>query len=280
MYENYWKLNDKPFRNTPDPHYFFFTRQYEEALARALYVVTEGQGAMLLTGDCGCGKTVLTRILVDELDPARFEVALLPNPNLSPEDFLGEILRQFGFDVTGLPKQRRLERLGEFLVHTRRRGAATLVIVDEGQAVRDPATLEEIRLLLNFQQDRSFYLSLILTGQPELRERVDELPQLSQRLAVKHHLSGLDPEESLAYLRHRLAVAGGENGIFTAGAEKAMVEASGGVPRKLNLIADLSLLAGFGKTAPVVDEELVREVAADIHDSDFVRVGADAQSPV
>lgn len=264
MYEKYWNLLDKPFRNTPDPHYFFFARQYEEALARALYVVTEGQGAMLLTGDCGCGKTLLTRVLVDELDSARYEVALVPYPNLSPEEFLGEILRQFGFQTAGWSKSRMLETLGEFLVHTQERGASTLVIVDEGQVVQDDSTLEEIRLLLNFQQDRSFFLSLLLVGQPELCQRVETKPQLSQRLTVKYHITGLNRDDSLRYLHHRLAVAGGKGEIFTSGAEKIIAEMGGGVPRKLNLIADLSLLAGFGKVVPLVDEDLVHEVVADI----------------
>lgn len=264
MYEKYWKLDDKPFRNTPDPHYFFFARQYEEALARALYVVTEGQGAMLLTGDCGCGKTLVTRILVDELDPERYEVALVPYPNLNPEELLGEILRQFGFDAEGWSKTRMLERLGEFLVHTRRRGAATLIIIDEGQMVHNDDTLEEIRLLLNFQQDRSFFLSVILVGQPELREMVDRKPQLAQRLSVKYHLASLAPEEARKYLHHRLAIAGGAGEIFTSGAENLIIESALGVPRKINLIADMSLLAGFGRTLPLVDEDVVREVVQDI----------------
>ncbi len=267
MYEKYWKLADKPFRNTPDPQYFFFTKQYEEALARAIYVVTEGQGAMLLTGECGCGKTLLTRVLVDELDPARFEVALVPYPNLEPQELLGEILRQFGFDVADIAKMTKpemLERLEAFLDATRRRGAATLVIVDEGQAVHNDETLEEIRLLLNFQQAKSFFLSLILVGQPELRERIDTLPQLAQRLTVAYHVAPLGAEDARAYLRHRLRRAGGAEDIFTGGAEDLIIENAGGVPRNLNKISDLALLTGFGKSSPLVDEDVVREVVADL----------------
>ncbi len=263
MYEQYWKLNDNPFRNTPDPRYFYFARQYEEALARALYVVTEGQGAMLLTGDCGCGKTLLTRVLVDELDPARFEVALIPYPNLEPRELLGEILRQFGFDIVGLTRPEMIERMEKFLLSNHRRGASTLVIVDEGQVVHSDETMEEIRLLLNFQRDRSFFLTLLLVGQPELRERVESLPQLSQRLTVKYHLRALDREEALGYLRHRLSVAGGGGEIFTSGAESLIVENAGGVPRNLNYLSDLALLTGFGKSSPLVDEELVGDVVSD-----------------
>ncbi len=266
MYEDYWRLRDKPFRNTPDPRYFYFARQYEEALARALYVVTEGQGgAMLLTGDCGCGKTLLTRVLVDELDPARFEVALVPYPNLEPSELLGEILRQFGFpDAPEWTKARMLERLGAFLRHTRSRGASTLVVVDEGQVMHNDETLEEVRLLLNVQQDRSFFLSLLLVGQSELRERVDSLPQLAQRLTVKYHLSGLAPEDARGYLRHRLAAAGCREEIFTSGAEDLLIESADGIPRRLNQLADHALLAGFGKSSPLVDEVVMRDVVNDM----------------
>lgn len=268
MYEKYWRLTDKPFRNTPDPQYFFFARQYEEALARAIYVVTEGQGAMLLTGDCGCGKTLLTRVLVDELDPARFEVALVPYPNLEPDELLGEILRQFGFEVTDIArmsKPEKLERLEAFLAASQRRGASTIVIVDEGQVVHNDQTLEEIRLLLNFQQAKSFFLSLILVGQPELRERIDTLPQLSQRLTVKYHIGALSAEDSRAYLRHRVRTAGGAEDIFTGGAETLIIEAANGIPRNLNKISDLALLTGFGKSSPLIDEDIVREVVNDLH---------------
>jgi general secretion pathway protein A len=265
MYEEYWRLADKPFRNTPDPRYLFFTGQYEEALARALYVTTEGQGAMLLTGECGCGKTLFTRVLVDELDSARFEAALVTYPNLEPSELLGEILIQFGFpDSLSWSKARMLNVLGKFLLHTARRGASTLVIVDEGQSMHNDETLEEVRLLLNFQRDRSFSLSLILAGQPELREKIETKPQFSQRLAFKHHLPSLTPPESLEYLHHRLAVAGGNGDIFTDEAKSLIVGTAGGVPRRLNYLADFSLLSGFGKCLPKVDGEVVRGVANDL----------------
>jgi general secretion pathway protein A len=203
--------------------------------------------------------------LVDELDPARFEAALVAYPNLEPSELLGEILVQFGFpDALSWTKVRMLNVLDEFLLHVARRGASTLVIVDEGQSMHNDETLEEVRLLLNFQQERSFSLSLILAGQPELREKVEAKPQFSQRLAFKHHLAGLSPPESLEYLRHRLAVAGGSEDIFTNEAKNLIVETAGGIPRRLNYLADFSLLAGFGKCLPKVDREVVRGVANDL----------------
>lgn len=264
MYEQYWRLTDKPFRNTPDPRYLYFSRQHEEALTRALYAITESQGAMMLTGDCGCGKTLITRAIVDELDPERFEAALIPHPNLAADEFLREILRQFGYDPVGMDKSRLLRALEEFLIATNRRGAGTILIVDEAQMVRDPTTLEEIRLLLNFQQDRKFFLTLLLIGQSELKDVVAERPQLLQRLTVRYHLGALDQEESRLYLEHRLTVAGGDPEIFTREAEQLIVEYGCGVPRRLNHLADMALLAGFGNKAPLIDGELVRRVVDDL----------------
>ncbi|MDR3210471.1 MAG: AAA family ATPase [Planctomycetota bacterium] len=264
FYQKYWHLRDMPFRPSPDPRYFFFLPQYEEALAAALYVLTEGAGGMLLTGDCGCGKTLITRVLVDELDPERFEVALLTHPNLKPSEFLAEILRQYGLDSSGWDKSRMLAELQSFLIQTRKRGAQALVIVDEGQLVEDTLTLEEIRLLLNFQENTSFYLTLILVGQPELRDRVESKPQLQERLSVRHHLSTMSPEATRRYLEHRLERAGGGVDIFTGPAEDILVAASGGIPRRLNYLADRALLAGYSLKLPLLDDELVGRVVKQV----------------
>jgi len=266
MYEAYWSLNDRPFRNTPDPHYAFFARQHEEAMMRMLLALTEGQGAMMLTGDCGCGKTLLSHILLDELDPDRFEVALIRYPNLSAAEFLQEVLRQLGIEAAGRDKAWMLRALEEALLAVHARGGSTLLIVDEAQMVCDPMTLEEIRLLLNFQQDRKFLLTLFLLGQPELRERVAQAPQLQQRMGMSFHVGPLDEEEGLRYLAHRLAVAGGSHEIFTREGECELVRASRGIPRRLNNLADMALMAGCGRKSSLVDEELVRRVAADLRE--------------
>ncbi len=265
MYEAYWQLTDKPFRNTPDPHYLYFAKQYEEALTRMLYAVTEGQGAMLLTGEVGCGKTMLSRAILDELDPERYEVALVPYPNLSAEDLLREILGQFGYEAKGLTKAQLLQLLTRCLNEHYARGCMSVIMVDEGQMVLDEATLEELRLLLNFQQDRRFFLALILMGQPELRERVEATPQFLQRLNIRYHVGPLDEKESLRYINHRLAIAGGRDDIFTREAETLVAHASAGVPRRINSIADTVLLVGCGQQAPVIDEEIVQQVLDDLH---------------
>jgi general secretion pathway protein A len=264
MYEKYWSLNDRPFRNTPDPHYLYFSRQHEEAMTRMLYTITEGQGAMMLTGDYGCGKTLLSHILLDELDPERFEVALIHYPNLSATELLQEILRQFGYDTQGMNKVQLLQLLQGFLLANQACGCMTLIIIDEAQMVLDRMTMEEIRLLLNFQQDRRFLLTLFLLGQPELRQRIQESPQLLERLSIRFHVGNFDEEEALTYLTHRLEIAGGTNEIFTREAERMIVTASQGVPRRINNLADMALMLAFGQKAPVVDEEIVHRVVADM----------------
>ncbi|MDR0868129.1 MAG: AAA family ATPase [Planctomycetota bacterium] len=263
MYEQHWGLSDKPFRNTPDPRYFFFSPQHEEALTRMLYCILEGQGGMLLSGEVGCGKTMLARVVLDTLDAERFEAAYLTYSSLSTEEFLREILRQFGVSTLQHNRARLLSYLSDCFAAHQAAGRATLIFVDEAQLAADADTLEEMRLLMNFQQDRQFTVSLILLGQPEIREMVKASPQFQQRLTVRMHLGALNAEESRAYLHHRLRVADGREDLFTAAAETLLVEAAQGVPRRLNGLADMSLLLGYGKKAPLIDEDLARQAVAD-----------------
>jgi len=265
MYEAYWQLDEKPFANTPDARFFYFSRQHEEALTRLLYAITEDKGAMLLTGDYGCGKTLLSRTLLEHLDPERHDMALLPHPNLGPVEFLQEVLFQFGYEASdGANKADLLHLLNDCLRENDARERRTIILVDEAQQVTDKDTLEEFRLLLNFQHSRRFLVTLLLLGQPELHRTLEELPQLVQRLAVRYHLGPLEPDEAHAYLQHRLRTAGAREEIFTSGAENLIVEASEGVPRCINNLADMALLVGYGQRAPVVDEDIVRRVAADM----------------
>lgn len=264
MYEAHWGLADKPFRNTPDPHYLYFSRQHEEALTRILYCILEGQGGVMVSGEIGCGKTLLSRILIDELSPEKFEVASIVHSSLDAAGLLREMIRQFGIESAAPDKTTLLGLLGECFRAHQKAGRQTVIIIDEAQLAIDQDTLEELRLLLNFQQDRKFAVTLILLGQPELRESVKKSPQFLQRLNVRYHIGPLSREESLEYLRHRLAVAGGRHDIFTREAEELIAAASHGVPRRINGIADMALLAGFGQKAPLVDAELVRKAIADL----------------
>lgn len=264
MYERYWKLKEKPFSNTPNPRYLYMSRLHEEALMRLFYAVKGRVGGVLLTGDYGCGKTLLSRVLLRELSPLRYEMALLSAPSLGPTELLSEILYQFGAPVRASLGPSELRRaLGAFLRSCDESGRHPVVVLDEAQMLLSDS-LEEARLLLNFQRDDRFLLTLVFMGQPELKPLVTSRPQLRQRLVVRCHLGPLSQAETVLYMRHRLRVAGAEGPIFTRGAEEAVFAATAGVPREVNSLCDLSLLVGAGRGADSVGPELVRDVAEDL----------------
>ena len=265
MYEAYWGLNEKPFRNTPNPRYLYISQGHEEALTRLLYAVAERKGGMLLTGDYGCGKTLMSRVLLRELSPERYEMAIVANPNLTPCEFLQETLYQFGVGARpGASKPELLHRLETFARACAREGRHPVLLVDEAQMVRDVETLEEMRLILNLQRDEEFLMTLILSGQPELRGLVDRLPQFKQRLTLRYHLTPLDEAEAALYLKYRMSRAGAKRPVFTGAAERAVFEAAGGVPRVMNALCDLALLVGCGRGAKEIDGDLAWEVARDL----------------
>jgi general secretion pathway protein A len=265
MYEAYWGLTEKPFRNTPNPRYLYISQGHEEALTRILYAVAERKGGMLLTGDYGCGKTLMGRVLLRELSPERHEMAIVANPNLTPCEFLQETLYQFGVGARpGATKPELLHRLEAFARACAREGRHPVLLVDEAQMVRDTETLEEMRLVLNLQRDEEFLMTLILSGQPELRGLVDRLPQFKQRLTLRYHLGPLDAAEAAMYLKYRMSRAGAKRPVFTADAERAVFEASRGVPRVMNALGDLALLVGCGRGAKEIDGDLAWEVARDL----------------
>lgn len=265
MYEAHWKLKEKPFRNTPNPRFLYISQGHEEALTRLLYAVAERKGGMLLTGDYGCGKTLMSRVLLRELSPERYEMAIIANPNLSPAEFLHEVLYQFGASArAGATKPELVHRVEAFARACRREGRHPVLVVDEAQMVRDLETLEEMRLILNLQRDEEFLLTLILVGQPELKRLVEKLPQFKQRLTLRYHLGPLSQAEAALYIRYRMSKAGARRPIFTPDAERAIFEATRGVPREINALADLALLVGCGRGAREIGRDAVWEVARDL----------------
>ena len=263
MYLRHWGLSLRPFSNTPDPRFIYCSRGHEEALTRLFYTVCEEKGAMVLTGEVGCGKTLLARCFIGELDPGRFELAVIARADLSPEELLGEILRQFGLQggAGHLGKVMRLARYAEDL---RAAGRRAVVIIDECQLASTPERLEEIRLLLNMQRNDGYNLTLVLMGQPEFRLSLRRSPQLLQRMAIRYHLGPLAPDETPAYLRHRLRLAGARRLVFTPAAEERIHLAARGVPREINNLCDLAMMVACGRRKAVVDEDVIAETAQDM----------------
>lgn len=271
MYIQHWNLSEKPFENTPDPRFLYRSLEHEEGLTRLLYAVRESKGAAVLTGVFGCGKTLLGRSLMKELGRDVYKVAYITNPLLSHVELLMAIAT--GLGITDLPTKKTevltnvvLDSIGRALSNNQRDGKKTVVIIDEVHVITDHLILEELRLLLNFQLEDAFLLTLLLLGQPELKENIGTNKQLSQRISIRCHLKNLGPMESSEYITHRLGVAGCQSPIFTERAVASIHEKSGGIPRRINQICDLCLFAGFGRDMENIDEGLVQEVAADIED--------------
>ena len=267
MHENYWGLKEKPFENTPDPRFLFSSTQHEEGLSRLLYCVRESKGAGMLTGVFGCGKTLLSRVLMRELEKDVYRVALIVNPLLKAEELLLAVASLLG--THGLPSTSGellpntvLAALTTVLENNAREGRRTVVIVDEAHVIQDRSVWEHLRLLLNAQWEDRFLLTLLLLGQPELKVIVQADKPLAQRIALGCHLTGLQPEETAAYILHRLKVAGRvESGPFVPETMSLIHTKSGGIPRRINQLCDLALFAGFGQQVTRIDEALVRDVS-------------------
>lgn len=267
MYEERWKLKEKPFENTPDPRFFYHSPNHEEALMRLYYVIKERKGAGLLTGEYGSGKTVLTRFIIKELsqEENRYKIALIVNPSLSAEDFLKEIIFQLeGREHEG-SKLKVLHTINDILYKSTEENKDVVIIVDEAQVINNQEMFEELRLLLNFQLNNRFLLTLILVGQPELREKINKLPQLKQRMAISFHLNVLTSEEAEHYIDHRCRIAGAQRALFTREAVELITANSGGIPRRINTYCELALMQGMLANSDIVDKETAEEAIEDIN---------------
>lgn len=268
MYRSYWGFTEKPFENTPDPRFFYATPKHEEALMRMLYAVKEHKSAAMLSGEYGSGKTLLTRLITSHLltDNNKYNVAVIINPDITGDELLEEIIYQLGKTPTpNYHKGNLLRELNTLLYDISQQNKHTVIIIDEAQAVRDEKTLEELRLLLNFQLNDRFLLTLLLFGQPELRQKVSCVKQFEQRLALRYHLYHLAETEIYGYVKHRCGVAGAQQEIFTPEACHTMHVFSEGIPRLINTICDTALLVGMNQELKEINHDIVEEVAIDLN---------------
>jgi general secretion pathway protein A len=265
MYLEFYGLKEAPFSITPDPRYVFLSERHRDALAHLLYGIGKGGsgGFVQLTGEVGTGKTTLCRLLLEQL-PENTRVALVLNPKLSPVELLETICEELKLDIA----ERRgslkglVDTLNAYLLDAYAQGLRVVLIVDEAQELSVDA-LEQVRLLTNLETPTQKLLQIILLGQPELRGKLNkpELRQLAQRITARYHLTPLDRDETEAYVRHRIAVAGGARLPFSRLGLRALYQRSGGVPRLINVIADRALMAGFAREQDQIGERLVDRAA-------------------
>jgi general secretion pathway protein A len=270
MYESFWKLKEKPFENTPDPRFIYYSHQHKEAVARMLYVVREHKGAALLTGEYGSGKTLLSRVLWHELQQEnKFQSVFILNPRLSGLEFIQEIVHQLGAPEVPANKIELFHAMHKLLYASYNAGKHCVIVIDEAQAIEDRNIFEEVRLLLNFQLDTAFLLTIILLGQPELRYSVMSLPQFMQRMAVRYHLKAFEEVETREYILHRLGVSGAKRQIFDEEALHEVHVSSQGIPRRINTLCDLALLVGFGSNLETIDKSVITKISQDLESPDF-----------
>jgi type II secretory pathway predicted ATPase ExeA len=264
MYKDFYRLKERPFSKTPDPRFLYLSKGHREALARLQYVIEEREMA-LLTGEIGCGKTTLSRALMDSMgESCRF--CFIVNPRLNSLEFLRSIARALLSVPPADDKEGLLNQIADALFMLHNEGVCPVVIIDEAQLIPDSEIFDEIRLLTNYQLDDRNLLSVILMGQPELRNMLANpvFEPLKQRITMHYHLSPLERDDILDYLDYRLEVAGGAAGLFTPDSVQRIYELSGGVPRRINLIATNAILEGYGRDLSMIDAEIIDAVASEL----------------
>ncbi|HYX73105.1 MAG TPA: AAA family ATPase [Steroidobacteraceae bacterium] len=267
MYLSFFGLNEKPFAITPDPRYLYLSERHAEALAHLLYGINEAGGFVQLTGEVGTGKTTIVRSLLAQT-PKNAEIALILNPKMTAPEFLLTICEELGIGVpdSALGSLKDLvDILSEYLLRAHAAGHRVVLVVDEAQNL-SPEVLEQVRLLTNLETNTQKLLQIILIGQPELRELLSrmELRQLAQRITGRYHLNPLSHDETAAYVRHRLRVAGATTDIFAPHALNAVFSLSQGVPRVINVICDRALLGAYSLDRHRVTAPLVRSAATEV----------------
>jgi general secretion pathway protein A len=263
MYEKFYSMREKPFALTPDPAYLFLAKRYRHALTMLEYALSQATGFALITGEVGCGKTTVVRHFLERTSE-QLNVAYVTNayPGFGP--LLPWLMESLNLEVAaGTPS----ELYRRFVTHVKQvysKGVRTVLVIDEAQNLGVEG-LEELRVLSNLNAGKDLPLQTVLIGQPELRQtlRLQNLRQFAQRIVIDHHLEALNLEETIGYVRHRLAVAGGKSDLFQPEALQRIYESTCGVPRLVNLVCDTALVYGFSDQRPIIAVDLVDQVIAD-----------------
>jgi general secretion pathway protein A len=282
MYEQFYGLSAKPFQLRPDPSFFFGSKGHKRATAYLEYGLSQGEGFIVITGEVGAGKTTLVRNLFRKLQSENIVAAQIANTHLDSDDTLRMVAAAFGLPYEDATKATLLTRLEQFLRQCEQQGKRALLVVDEAQNLT-PHTVEELRMLSNFQSADKSLLQTFLLGQPEFRETLlsGDMKQLQQRVIATYHLGPMDAPETRSYIEHRLHTVGWRGDpAFTEDAFAAIHDFTGGIPRKINTLCDRLLLMGYLEEIHAFGSAEVNEVISDIQQEFVLPVAkAEAKAP-
>jgi general secretion pathway protein A len=279
MYQSFYGLRELPFELTPNPRFLFLTPQHQEALSNLQYGLSAAKAITVLIGEAGTGKTTLLHAAFDSPSCRAVNCVYLNNPALTRPEFVEMLSQRFELGPeAAASKAVLLSELDRVLRERRARGEITALVIDEAQSL-SVELLEEIRLLANVETETEKLLPVVLAGQPELRERLNDpsLRQLKQRITLRCEIAPFGLWETAAYITSRVKIAGGEAAkLFTRDAVVMIHERSRGIPRTVSVICDNALVSGFGLGRRPVDREIVTEVVRDFDLDSGARTEPDA----
>jgi general secretion pathway protein A len=278
MYRSFYKLHGKPFSLLPDPAFFYISGKHRKALAKLRSGILNRAGITLITGEIGSGKTTLIQHLIHELE-SDVTIGLINNIHPRFDDLLEWVLQAFEIEVADASDVKLHRAFVSFVKEQTTQGRTALLFVDEAQNM-SAHVLEELRMLMNINVDYSSF-QIVLAGQPELRDILErpDMRQFAQRIAVEHHLQSLDAEETEKYIKHRLAVAGGDPDLFDPEACELIFQHSQGVPRLVNSLCDTVLEYGYEEKKEIIDGALVRDILNDRRDGQLLALREYDYSP-
>lgn len=262
MYSDFYGFSEKPFTITPNPQFIFLSGNHREAFGHLLYGIDSHAGFIALVGEVGTGKTTVLRTLLSQLDPEKYRSALIFNPCLTVEQLLASICREFGIESSEASRYGYHDALNRFLLEQDRAGRTVILIVDEAQNL-SPQLLEQVRMISNLETERDKLIQIVLAGQPELQQILarHDLRQLNQRITVRCRLAPMGLDDTEAYIRHRLKIAGSRiPNLFSKAAVKKIYGFSGGVPRLINVACEQALIMAWTQDELSVSHQVAEHV--------------------